>query len=144
MTGKRRFYLDTSAYLYLLLDEEEASSLREELAGGIVLSSTLLVIEARRNVVRLARERTLGVDHYRLAMERVAQDVERFVLRDLALDLCEAHPLPAVATPRSADLIHLHTAMWFHLQEPLDRFVTFDATQRDAAREIGLPVVGRT
>lgn len=134
-----RVYLDTSAYLYLLLDEENAADVRDEIDDAEVMSSVLLLIEARRNLVRLARERTLLADHYKAAMERVSADRERFVLRDLTLDLCDAHPLPAVATPRSLDLVHLRTARWFHGIEPLDRFLTMDAAQRDAARELGLP-----
>ena len=46
----------------------------------------------------------------------------------------------AVSTPRSLDLAHLRTAMWFHAREPLRRFVTLDEAQADAARELGLPV----
>jgi hypothetical protein len=47
--------------------------------------------------------------------------------------------VPAVATPRSLDLAHLRTALWFHATEPIDRFVTMDASQAEAARELGLP-----
>jgi hypothetical protein len=136
---KRRVYLDTSAYFDLLMDEA-AADLSEAIAGAEVLASVLLILEARRNVVRCARERTITPGHYSAAMERIALDRERFVLRDLTDDLCEAHPLPAVATPRSLDLIHLRTAAWFHRVEPIDRFITADAAQRDAARELGLPV----
>jgi hypothetical protein len=136
---RRRLYLDTSAYLVALLDEE-----RPEVGGELheaeVLSSVLLVVEARRNLVRLARDRILPVDHYHAAMERIASDCDGFVLRDVTLDLCDAHPLPAVATPRSLDLVHLRTARWFHDAQPIDRFLTLDASQRDAARELGLPV----
>ena len=73
-------------------------------------------------------------------MERVEADTESFVLRDLTLDLCTSNPLPAVATPRSLDLVHLRTALWFHASEPIDRFVTMDASQEAAAKELGLPV----
>lgn len=140
-TGRlRRVYLDTSAYLYLLLDEEAATDVREAIEEADVLSSALLMLETNRNLVRLARERTLMAEHYNAAMARVAADRERFVLRDLTLDLCDPHPLPAVATPRSLDLVHLRTASWFHRLEPLHRFMTMDAAQRDAARELGLPV----
>ncbi len=137
---RRRVYLDTSAYLYLLLDEEGGSDVRDAIARAEVLSSVLLMLETRRNLVRLARERDLTAEHYKVAMERTTADTERFVLRDLTLELCEAHPLPAVATPRSLDLVHLRTARWFHRAEPIDRFLTMDAAQRDAARELGLPV----
>ena len=135
-----RVYLDTSAYLYLLLDEEGAAEVRHAIDDAEVLSSVLLMLEARRNLVRLARERTLVPEHYNAAMARVTADRDRFVLRDLTPDLCDAHPLPAVATPRSLDLVHLRTARWFHALAPVDRFVTMDTAQRDAARELGLPV----
>jgi hypothetical protein len=62
------------------------------------------------------------------------------VLRDLTLDLCTSTLLPAVATPRTLDLAHLRTALWFHAAEPIGRFVTLDGAQAEAARELGLPV----
>jgi hypothetical protein len=62
------------------------------------------------------------------------------VLRDLTLDLCESNLLPAIATPRSLDLIHPRTALWFHAAERIDRFVTMDGSQQQAAKELGLPV----
>jgi len=136
----KRVYVDTSAYLYLLLDEEAMDDVRDFIEQAEVLSSVLLLLETRRNLVWLARQRTITKEHYNVAMERVTTDAERFVLRDLTFDLCDAHPLPAVATPRSLDLVHLRTARWFHRVEPLDRFVTMDAAQRDAARELGLPI----
>lgn len=136
----RRFYLDTSSYMSLLLDEEFEVDLRGELAGGIVVSSVLLLVEARRTLVRLARERAMTPEHYQAAAERVAADRSVFVLRDVTSDLCDAHPLPAVAIPKSLDLVHLRTALWFHREEPIGRFITLDAAQRDAARELGLPV----
>jgi hypothetical protein len=73
-------------------------------------------------------------------MDRVERDVELFVLRDLTLDLCASNLVPAVATPRSLDLAHLRTALWFHAADGLDRFVTLDDAQAQAARELGLPV----
>jgi hypothetical protein len=60
--------------------------------------------------------------------------------RDLTLDLCAAPAMPALSTPRSLDLAHLQTARWFPGVAPLDRFVTLDADQEAAARELGLPV----
>lgn len=138
--SRRRIYLDTSSYMLLLIDEESEVDLRGELVGARVLSSVLLLIEARRNLVRLARERSITAEHYQAAAERVAADCVGFVLRDVTADLCDAHPLPAVATPKPLDLIHLHTALWFHREEPIDRFVTMDDAQRNAARELGLPV----
>jgi hypothetical protein len=139
-TRLRRLYLDTSAYLCVLLAEDGARRLSEETSGAELLSSVLLVLEARRNLVRLARDGTLTAAQYKACMDRVEEDTELFVLRDLTIDLCASNLLPAVATPRSLDLAHLRTALWFHATDPIDRFVTLDAAQAQAARELGLPV----
>jgi len=133
-------YLDTSAYLCVLLAEEGAERLSQETAGAELLSSVLLVLEARRNLIRLAREGTLKAEQYKTCMDRVEEDTALFVLRDLTLDLCASNLLPAVATPRSLDLAHLRTALWFHDAEHIERFVTMDALQAQAAKELGLPV----
>jgi len=58
----------------------------------------------------------------------------------LALDLCRWRVMPIVSTPRSLDLAHLRTALWFHQRQPLTRFVSLDMPQNQAARELGLPV----
>lgn len=137
---RRRLYLDTSAYLCVLLAEEGADRLAAESAGAELLSSVLLVLEAKRNLIRLAREGTLKAGQYTACMDRVDEDTARFVLRDLTLDLCSSAQLPAVSTPRSLDLAHLRTALWFHAAERIDRFMTTDAAQQEAAKELGLPV----
>ena len=79
-------------------------------------------------------------DHYKRCMERIDEDTAAFALRDLTLELCASNLMPAVSTPRSLDLAHLRTALWFNASEPLHRFVTMDASQRQAARDLGLPV----
>jgi hypothetical protein len=110
------------------------------MAGAEVLSSVLLVLETKRNLVRLAREGALKPEQYKMCVERVESDASTFTLRDLTLDICASHVVPAVSTPRSLDLAHLRTAMWFHTAEPLDRFLTLDVSQQEAAKELGLPV----
>ena len=137
---RRRLYLDTSAYLCILLAEEGWERLSEETAEAELLSSVLLVLEARRNLIRLAREGTLTPDQYKTCMDRVAVDTSVFVLRDLTLELCASNILPAILTPRSLDLAHLRTALWFHAAEPIDRLVTMDGSQQQAAKELVLPV----
>ena len=136
---RARLYLDTSAYLCILLAERGSERLSKETGGAELLSSVLLVLETRRNLVRLARERTLTADQYQTALDRLEQDTSLFVLRDLTLDLCQSTLLPAVITPRSLDLAHLRTALWFHAAEKIDRFVTMDGSQKEAAKELGLP-----
>jgi len=135
-----RLYVDTSAYLYILLGEEGSERLSRETEAAELLSSVLLVLEAKRNLIRLAREGTLPANRYKTVINRLDQDVPRFVLRDLTLELCQSITLPAVATPRTLDLAHLRTALWFHAAQKIDRFVTMDTTQEQAAKELGLPV----
>jgi predicted nucleic acid-binding protein len=137
---RRRLYLDTSAYLCMLLAEEGWERLSKETDGAELLSSVLLILEARRNLIRLAREGALKPELYKTCIERLQQDTGLFVLRDLTLDLCQSSLLPAVTTPRSLDLVHLRSALWFHAGERIDRFVTLDGSQEEAARELGLPV----
>jgi PIN domain nuclease of toxin-antitoxin system len=136
----RRFYIDTSAYLCILLGENGHDSLRRELAGAELLSSVLLVLEASRNLVRLSREKLLTLREYQACATSLENDIQQFLLRDLALDLCESRVMPVVSTPRSLDLAHLRTALWFHHQEKLTRFVSLDEELILSARELGLPV----
>ena len=136
----RRFYLDSSAYLCMLLGEEGSERMSKETGGAELLSSVLLVLETRRNLVRLAREGLLQQEQYKTCIDRLDQDTSLFVLRDLTLDLCQSNALPAVATPRSLDLAHLRTALWFHADAGLDRFITLHTSQEHAAKELGLPV----
>jgi len=137
----RRLYLDTSAYLCILLGEDGGEKLSEETAGAELLSSVLLLLETKRNLVRLARDGTLSPDRYKTCVDRVDHDMALFELRDLTRDLCESNIVPAVATPRSLDLVHLRTALWFHTTARIDRFVTMDSSQEQAAKELGLPVL---
>ena len=136
----QRLYIDTSAYLCMLLGEAGSDRLSAETDGAELLSSVLLVLETRRNLVRLARGGHLSAAAYKRCVDRLEEDRGLFVLRDLTLDLCASNLMPALATPRSLDLVHLRTALWFHASEPLSRFVTLDTDQAEAARELGLPV----
>ena len=135
-----RLYLDTSAYLTLLVRDPGWERLSDETAGAELLSSVLLVLESKRNLVRLAREGALKQEQYNVCVERVESDASTFTLRDLTLDICSSNLLPAVSTPRSLDLAHLRTALWFHTADRIDRFVTMDSAQAEAAKELGLPV----
>jgi hypothetical protein len=136
---KPRLYLDTSAYLCILLGDAGAQRLSAQTANAELCSSVLLVLESRRNLTRLAREGVLTPSQYDDCQARVTEDIEQFALRDLTLDLCGPLPIPAVTTPRSLDLAHLRTAAWFHAEAPLTKFVTLDTVQAQAARELGLP-----
>jgi predicted nucleic acid-binding protein len=135
----QRLYVDTSAYLCVLLGERGHKLVAKELAGRELVSSVLLVLEATRNLVRLSREGVLPPGELQACLARLDEDRQRFMLRDLTVDLCRGTAMPVVTTPRSLDLAHLRTALWLHEREPLARFVTLDETQAAAAREAGLP-----
>jgi PIN domain nuclease of toxin-antitoxin system len=135
-----RYYVDTSAYLCVLLGEAGWERLARELHGGHLLSSTLLALEAERTLVQLSRAGRLSPEDVQSAVEQLGQDLSEFLLRDLTLDLCRSRVMPIVSTPRSLDLAHLRTALWFHEREPLTRFVSLDTAQTQAARELGLPL----
>jgi hypothetical protein len=135
-----RFYVDTSAYLAIVLGEAGSAALVRELSGAELLTSSLLALEAYRNLVRLSRDGVIPPTDLHAALARLDADLALFAVRDLTLDLCRARVMPVVSTPRSLDLAHLTTAMWFHQREPLTRFVSLDGPQNQAARELGLPV----
>ena len=140
MPAAKRYYVDTSAYLCLLLGEKGSEHLRRELSGAFLLSSVVMVLEARRNLVRLSRAGVISPADFNACLLRMEEDLELFLLRDLTLDLCASKLMPVISTPRSADLAHLRTAAWFHEREPLTRFVTLDHSQEQEAVEMGLPV----
>ena len=136
----RRLYVDTSAYLCVLLGEPDWERIEAELREVQLMSSVLLALEAERTLVHLSRSGRLSTADLQVTLDRLGEDLEDFELRAVTLDLCASRVLPLVTTPRSLDLVHLRTALWFHQQEPLDRFVSLDAAQTHAARELGLPV----
>ena len=136
----KRLYIDTSAYLCILLGESGHELLLREITGAELLSSVVLVLEAGRNLVRLSREGILTTADFQRCISSLDSDVQQFLLRDLTLELCSSMTMPVVSTPRSLDLAHLRTALWFHHQAKLTRFVTLDESQGMAARQLGLPV----
>lgn len=134
-----RYYLDTSAYLAVLLGEPGGTEIAGRLARSELLSSTLLPLEAQRTLVRAARAGDLSVAQYDAAMSRLDEDLASFELRDLTLDLAVNRVMAPVSTPRSLDLAHLRTAAWFHAQAPLTALLSCDTAMLDAARQLGLP-----
>jgi hypothetical protein len=136
----KRLYLDTSAYLCILLGERGHDELLKEIRHAELLSSVVLVLEAERNLIRLSREGRLTKTDFHNCVSALNNDMQQFLLRDLTLDLCGSLAMPVVSTPRSLDLAHLRTAMWFHQQQNLARFVTLDISQAMSASELGLPV----
>src|SRR5262245_755662 len=123
----------------MLLREQGGEALSRQTAGAELLSSVLPILEAKRNLVRLTREGALQADQYKECLMRVESDLDFFLLADVTLAICQSNTIPAISTPRSLDLVHLRTALWFHSIERIDRFITNDESQRHAAKELGLP-----
>lgn len=136
-----RIYLDTSAYLGILLGEKIAKSVLKIISNKILCSSILLLLEAERNIVRLSRDGILTAMDFNTAMDRLKDDREIFLLKEVTMDICLTGNFPPIRTPKTSDLIHLRSAMWFHADGGLDSFLTLDISQRMAAQELGLPTV---
>lgn len=135
-------YFDTSAYLEILLGGPKAKGLLKILGHKTLCSSTLLIFEAERNRVRLSREKKLGPDACITAIRQLKEEIETFILKEVDLELFFMGRFPPVLLPKTSDLIHLRTALWFMEKEGLDLFLTLDLDQMRAAIEIDLPVDG--
>jgi uncharacterized protein len=124
-------YVDTSALLKLVKDDEaEATALRayiEETAEPQLVSSALLVVEARRGMHRLRPDGLPTVD---LLLAAVAQIEISGAVIESASRL--ADPLL-----RSLDAIHLATALL--IRDDLDTLLTYDGRLRVAAEAHGIP-----
>jgi hypothetical protein len=136
----KRLYMDTSAYLCILLGEAGHEKLCRETAGAELLSSVVLLLEALRNLIRLSREEILSTADFQRCVSALRNDMRQFHLRDLTLDICDSLTMPVISVPRSLVLAHLRTALWFHQQERLTGFLSLDGAQISSARELGLPV----
>lgn len=130
-------YVDSSALAKLYVDEP-ASALAVEILSvdPVLVTSMLTVVEVRR---ALARHFT-GINLVR-ARETFEADLDRMALVQptestwtYAADIAEELEV------RSLDALHLAVAK--RLQVAALRFVTFDIRQAQAARLLGLDVVG--
>lgn len=124
-------YLDTSAFVKLIWSERETPALQAFLAERqelLLVSSSLLLVEARRAVLR---EDAAQLPRADLLLTRIGQvSVTRAVL-----EAASRLPDPEV---RSLDAIHVATAL--QLRPDLDALVTYDRRLTAAAEQQGLPV----
>lgn len=134
-------YLDTSAFVKLLLDEE-GSAVADELwsAADVVVTSQLTYAEARAAVAsavrrgRLTRSRSaLVVDELDAAWEEVAAADVDGVITQLAGSIAQMHAL------RGADAVHLATALGSRSGDMV--FVTWDRRLAQGAQAAGFVVV---
>jgi predicted nucleic acid-binding protein len=126
------FYIDTSAFLKLLVAEAETPAMRAWFgASPACWSSHLLVTEALRAAARLGLNRHV-VDETLDAVSLILPAATTFYY---------AAALQPTAL-RSLDALHLATAM--ELGDDLDGIVSYDARLVAGARAAGLPVVTPT
>ena len=130
-------YVDSSALLKRYVDEPDS-----ELADSLLRSDPSLltarhtVVEVRRNLARLLEGRDLGA-----ARSAFTRDLEVLSIVELDEVTCEAAATVAEVTGvRTLDALHLAAAQ--RVGGPAVPFLTFDARQAQAARSIGLTVVG--
>ena len=130
-------YVDSSALLKRYVDEPDS-----DLADSLLRSDPTLVtarhtmVEVRRNLARLLDGRDLAT-----ARSAFAVDLEVLSIVELDEVTCEAAATVAEVTGvRTLDALHLAAAQ--RVGGPAVPFLTFDARQAQAARALGLTVVG--
>ncbi len=141
MTHKTKIYIDTSVYIPVLLNQPEAKKVIKITGNKLLCSSSILLIETERNLIRLSREKEITAEEFAAARNQLLEDRNTFLLRDVTPDLALTGEFPATLTPRSNDLIHLRTALWFFKNGLLNSFFTFDLKQKSAAEELGLKIL---
>ena len=129
-------YVDTSALLKRYVAERD-SRVAEELmaADPVLVTSRLTEVELRRNLTRLLEGNEL------LAARRQSQtDLDAFALVSLDDVTCnDAARIAEQTLCRSLDALHLAAA---RRAGAATTFLTFDVRQAQAARSVGLTVVG--
>lgn len=130
MADEQLVYLDTSAFVKLVIPEPETAALVAALpTEARLVASEILEVEALR-----AARRTKGEDGAAVARAQLA-GVRLLPLTDqIRRRACELEP----ATLRSLDAIHIATAL--SLGERLGCMYAYDARMATAAGEAGLRV----
>lgn len=129
-------YVDSSALLKRYVDERDSDVAEAHLGTDPVLvTSRLTEIEVRRNLARL-----LDGPEQLDAKRQLIADLDAFALVNLDATTCsEAARIAEQTWCRSLDSLHL-AAAW--RAGPATTVLTFDARQAQAARSIGLAVIG--
>jgi predicted nucleic acid-binding protein len=131
-------YVDSSALLKRYVDEHDSDVAVELMATDPVLvTSRLTEIEVRRNLARLLEAEAEAALRAKRAL---LDDLEAFAIVALDATTCnEAARIAEQTMCRSLDAIHLAAALRTGTSTTL---LTFDVRQAQAARAVGLGVVG--
>ncbi len=122
-------YLDTSAFVKVVVEEDGSGALRTFLADHRArrVSSTLLRTEALRAVRHLGPE----------ALAAVRDGLRRIDLIGIDDRVLDAAGVLEPRVLRTLDAVHLATAL--SIGDDLEAIVTYDARMVEAARLLGLP-----
>ena len=122
-------YLDSSAFVKLVVEEAETAALRSFLANRDArrVSSALLRTESLRAVRHLGPE----------ALATVREGLRRVDLIGMDDRILDAAGTLEPQVLRTLDAIHLATAL--AVGDDLEAIVTYDERMIDAARLVGLP-----
>ncbi len=129
-------YVDTSALMKRYVAEHDSERAEELLLSDPVLvTSRLTDVELRRNLSRL-----LSAEDFVSARKQMHRDLEAFIMLSLDDVICREAAIIAERTLcRSLDAIHLASARRVGAATKL---FTFDTRQAQAARALGLTVIG--
>jgi predicted nucleic acid-binding protein len=130
-------YVDSSALLKRYVDEPDSDAADSLLRSDpSLVTSRHTIIEVRSNLARLLEGRPLSA-----ARSAFARDLEVLSIVELDEATCDAAAAVAEVTGvRTLDALHLAAAQ--RLGGPAVPFLTFDLRQAQAARALGLTVVG--
>lgn len=134
MAGERLVYLDTSAFVKLVIPEPETVALVTALSANVrLVASEILEVEALRATRRAAGEQGTTATRAQLAGVRLLPLTDQVRTRAGELE---------PPTLRSLDAIHIATALG--LGERLDCMYAYDARMAAAASDAGLQVLAPT
>ncbi len=130
-------YVDSSALLKRYVEEPD-SEMAESLlrSDPSLLTARHTVLEVRRNLARLLEERDAAT-----ARAAFLEDLDALSIVELDEVTCEmAAAIAELTGVRTLDALHLAAAQ--RIGSPAVPFLTFDLRQAQAARGLGLTVVG--
>ena len=130
-------YVDSSALLKRYVDESDSETAESLLRSDpALLTARHTIVEVRRNLARLLDERDAAV-----ARSAFTGDLGAFSIVELDDVTCEgAAAIAEVTGVRTLDALHLSAAR--RVGAPAVPLLTFDVRQAQAARALGLTVVG--
>lgn len=130
-------YVDSSAVLKRYIDEPDSETAETLLRSDpALLTARHTIVEVRRNLARL-----LGEADATAARSAFAEDMRVFSIIELDEITCETGAGIAEMTGvRTLDALHLAAAQ--RIGGPAVTFLTFDIRQAQAARNLGLTVIG--